>query len=390
MITILLQKILDLLRENLANMIKFFVTDPQDGQTLVYDAESEEWKNDYVEIELQDTASGAVATFETEAVLPLVSLKANITATQSGSGTPSPSNPRPISGFSSVTLTQKDSEDNTVDTFTIALGDTYYGGVLDCKNGTATITHAIIDMGDITWVYDSTYTRFNSQIAGILPKMQARTGNILCSCYQTISDGRPVGNVPNLSIYQGTSRDISVVDNDYTDAPTFTTSVSGQKIRYELATPITLTGLTADNFTTIVGQNNIFADSGDVEVIYNTTSAQKVWDVANLVEDITDTITINTTCVQEATADIKVYKQGHVVYLYCNYMHFTAAPEDTGVIISGLPKPDSKVTSFMYNISKPAMERLRVNEDGELQMWYSRPYANQDVTGQYVYISSED
>lgn len=51
----------------------------------------------------EETASGDIITFDGPAV-PLVSLKTAITAVQSGSGTPSPSNPRPISGFSVVNV----------------------------------------------------------------------------------------------------------------------------------------------------------------------------------------------------------------------------------------------------------------------------------------------
>ena len=43
-----------------------------------------------------DTASGSIATFDTDMTENLVSVKCQIVAQQSGSGTPSPSNPRPI------------------------------------------------------------------------------------------------------------------------------------------------------------------------------------------------------------------------------------------------------------------------------------------------------
>ena len=339
MITILLQKILDLLRENLANMIKFFVTDPQEGQTLVYDAESEEWKNDYVEIEMQETASGAIATFETDATLPLVSLKANITATQSGTGTPSPSNPRAIIGFSSVTLTQKDSEDNTVDTFTIALGDTYYGGVLDCNNGTATITHGYADLGDLSWNYNSGTKIFYA----VLSSNPKTNGDCISDIYERINlSTLATDQTKNEKMAVGwivTSNCINIRNTDYTDANTFKTAMSGHQLVYELATPITLTGLTPDNFTTIQGENNIFADSGDVEVIYNTSSAQKVWDVANLVIDITDTVTVNTT--DFSSVSYKVIRTGNVVMI--SLYSATVVNSSPAALFTGLPKSYNNV-----------------------------------------------
>lgn len=51
------------------------------------------------------TVSGSIATFSTSLELPLVECKAEIVATQAGTGTPTPSNPRSISGVSSVGLT---------------------------------------------------------------------------------------------------------------------------------------------------------------------------------------------------------------------------------------------------------------------------------------------
>jgi hypothetical protein len=50
-------------------------------------------------------ASGAVANFTTNVVMPFVSLDCEILPIQEGTGDPSPSNPRPISGTDELTLT---------------------------------------------------------------------------------------------------------------------------------------------------------------------------------------------------------------------------------------------------------------------------------------------
>ena len=52
------------------------------------------------------TASGAIASFTTSLALPLVSLKASIVATESGSGTKSPTNPYTLGGFSNAVITK--------------------------------------------------------------------------------------------------------------------------------------------------------------------------------------------------------------------------------------------------------------------------------------------
>lgn len=51
-----------------------------------------------------NTASGAVASFDTLFSLPLASHKIALTATQSGSGTPSPDNVRTINGYSAIKM----------------------------------------------------------------------------------------------------------------------------------------------------------------------------------------------------------------------------------------------------------------------------------------------
>lgn len=51
-----------------------------------------------------DTASGSVATFDTDLTENLIEVKCQILAKQGGSGTPSPSNPRPITTYSEMNV----------------------------------------------------------------------------------------------------------------------------------------------------------------------------------------------------------------------------------------------------------------------------------------------
>ena len=63
--------------------------------------------SDLEKIMVTDTASGAIASFpDGSDLLPALSLVANIVPKQSGSGTPSPENIRPISGWESVEVVQ--------------------------------------------------------------------------------------------------------------------------------------------------------------------------------------------------------------------------------------------------------------------------------------------
>jgi hypothetical protein len=58
-----------------------------------------------------------------------------------------------------------------------------------------------------------------------------------------------------------------VQDSAYTDAAVFKTAVSGQKLVYPLATPVTYQ-LTPTEVTTLLGTINIWADCGDSTVEY--------------------------------------------------------------------------------------------------------------------------
>ena len=308
-----------------------------------------------------NSASGSLATFTTSLALPLVAMSAEIVAKQA-SGTPTPSNPLPITGVSSVGFYQRGiniwDEDwdngaisnstgqnttgtnvrsknyipvapntsyyliapNTVSIFsygvdktylgklnisstgvfsvpsdvyflrfiittaygqtynndisinypstdtqyhayngetkTIALGQTVYGGVLDCIGGTGTITHAIVDLSTINWVYASDAKRWRG-VKSDMKNYQSRSNDIIFEKYETDA-GATIGS-ENKGYISGAYIYIHSTDD--------TTSPSGNAC-YPLATPVEITGLTPANFTTIAGENNIFADCGDISVSF--------------------------------------------------------------------------------------------------------------------------
>lgn len=115
----------------------------------------------------------------------------------------------PISGFSSVVITDVDSESHTA-TVTVSLGSTVYGGTLDLTSGELTITHANI------------------------------------ASYNGETIGEPW---------------ISSMD-EYTQGGTPTT---GAQVVYTLATPTTTT-LTAAQLALVKGYNHISANSGDITI----------------------------------------------------------------------------------------------------------------------------
>ena len=85
------------------------ITNPSDGQIVRWDATSQKWQNvDMPDASVTKSVTGNPLTFSDGADAPLVECKAEIVATQEGTGTPSNENIRPLRGFSKVYLNHGD------------------------------------------------------------------------------------------------------------------------------------------------------------------------------------------------------------------------------------------------------------------------------------------
>ena len=160
-------------------------------------------------------------------------------------------------------------------THTITLPETIYGGELECVGGSGKKTFEKANMEDISWTYFSASNLFYVENYG-----NKDNGEILCEMYQTTNLG--YRNMPDKSITTnkdmfGTRSVIIIKDTSITSVQDFITAVTGKKIVYELATPTTFT-TTPESIPTLSGVNNIYADSGDVEVTYFTSNADDLAD----------------------------------------------------------------------------------------------------------------
>lgn len=164
-------------------------------------------------------------------------------------------------------------------TFTVAFGQTVYGGVYD-KSGRLTITWGAVDLGSLTYTYDSAAPRFySSGLANVIKKPPTNNdvANILCDIYAVVSLNDIYGGNDNL-IACSNGGAISVINTAYTDAPTFKTAMSGKYLAYELATPIVIDVPSISVFAEN-GTNNIISDGGgDVDVEYYTDLAEDIKD----------------------------------------------------------------------------------------------------------------
>lgn len=148
--------------------------------------------------------------------------------------------------------------------YTLALGQTVYGGTLDVTNGVLTVDRAMVDLGTLNWQYVSDDVFFTSGLYGI---KKPGINNYINSRYGF--SAASFANMPDKTM-KGNSNagGIYVKDSAFGQNPaTAKTGLSGVQLVYELATPITIP-LTPQEISTLQGQNNVWADSGDVDVEY--------------------------------------------------------------------------------------------------------------------------
>ena len=213
-----------------------------------------------------DTVTNAAVASITDGAdgIPVRDLQVAITAVQSGSGDPSPTNVRPISGWSSVNVVVSptlDAQDGT--TYPISLGQTVYGGTLDVTTGVLTITHARINLGSLTWTTTSLPLSVSTATQSLvkIPASTATVADIICDSYAASS--RDAISDKHICIANNGSTIISDTRFNGKTAAQIKALLDGVYMVYAMKTPTTVQ-LTPTEVKTLLGTNNIFADSGNI------------------------------------------------------------------------------------------------------------------------------
>ena len=220
------------------------------------------------------TASGNIATFSNGGNgIPVSEFECEIVA-QQASGTPTPTDPLPITGFSQADITVTDN-DQIANVYVVAFGQTIYGGRLIYANGEWSIeaTHGYVDLGSLTWVVGTGGSaRF---VATTTPTPKA-LGEIISDCLQTATNTQLYNGSVDKAIAIHTNNAIWARDTDYPVASDFQTAMQGHYAVYELATPTIIPITSATRVKTISGDNNIYSNTGDCEVKYFTNKADSI------------------------------------------------------------------------------------------------------------------
>ena len=157
-------------------------------------------------------------------------------------------------------------------TTTVPLGQTVYGGTLDVVSGVLTVTHEILDLGSLTWQYNGSFGAGGAFYStdknfGYTPDSEAP--NMVCSMYPVKSRNDLYSSADPAFGVTGNAqtRYATIRDARYTDPTTFKSAVSGVQLVYPTNNPQTYQ-LTPTEIQTLLGENNVWADAGSVEVTY--------------------------------------------------------------------------------------------------------------------------
>ena len=178
-------------------------------------------------------------------------------------------------------------------TYPISFGQTVYGGTLDVLTGVLTVTHGMrVLNGTETW-----YALSVSNYYGLASNQNAFMNDFMVYGDGTGFAGRPKishfdgipytsgANVPDMSAtsFAGangktlTVKDSNIASADAMKAFCLAQYNAGTPLTFvlPLATPTTIQ-LTAQNVKTLLGDNNIWADSGNVDVVIRADTAKYI------------------------------------------------------------------------------------------------------------------
>ena len=215
-----------------------------------------------VNVELPDdalkikSASGTIATFTDGQDLVMPKCEVEINAVQSGSGDPSPSNIRPISGFDGANVVNMSDVTNKQ----------FFQGLL---NG----TYGYVDMGTLNWSkrQDGGSPYFRAEVSD--SKIDFNTYNFINPKYPLSDFNSVYRGIVDKAMASYNGKLILVADSSYTDEATFKTAMSGAYLIYELETPTTPT-ITPTEFSNILAE---FGINGHTATISWQTEAGTVY-----------------------------------------------------------------------------------------------------------------
>ena len=220
------------------------------------------------------TATGNPVTFTTVQEGGAKSALVTFAPKQSGTGDPSPSNIRPISGWDSLNLYQDTEQTETPETtYTATFPNTVYGGLWRATEGKAIIDKAlfVLDSEGTTYSYNSTNKWFTTSAISSLVRLgsDARVTNALCENYKSSSRNIMTSDLTLDGLFTiNSSGNVLIRDLSTTDIDVFKTRIAGVKLVFPLKTPQEIT-LTPADVNLLKGLNTVWTDGDTVQIKYS-------------------------------------------------------------------------------------------------------------------------
>ena len=218
-------------------------------------------------------ATSTSGSFVTDVVAPLKKLLVNLSPIQSGSGTPSPDNVRPISGHTEVVTIVSpttDAEDGT--SYTTDLGRIVYGGTLDVVSG-----ELVVDKGFAIFDGSETWTKNTRALNGFYtsrPQGCKQSTTMVSNSFTYVDSVQDLYNTYG-ACFCGSSMNFNVdpttIGGDTIEDWKAWLANNPLQVVYELTSPQTYQ-LTRQQINSLIGQNNIITEDGvEVsEIVYMT------------------------------------------------------------------------------------------------------------------------
>lgn len=123
-----------------------------------------------------------------------------------------------------------------------------YDGDVKTPDGTITRKYGIVDMGTLTWTYQSSSGLFYS---GGYPAMKANTIKGILSNGMVLLSSQIAVSATDKSLYKDSNGRFYAHDSAYTDSAAFQSAMSGVYMVYELTTPTTESGTAYQRIQTV-------------------------------------------------------------------------------------------------------------------------------------------
>ena len=235
-----------------------------------------------------DTASGSVATFETDMNEKLIEVVCGIQYIQA-SGTPTPQAQIPITVYNSLNLSHSGADTSNPNIINIPFGQTVAKGTMNVTRGVLEFTHKAITLdgtqaignrnwrpqaNSVGWLYSSILTDVKRPAISSLPdaksdKLQTVTYN---DAFSNDIDSFAIVNTGAYTLA------VRVRDTSLTTDTAINTWLAQNPITimYELATPQVIQ-LDSKTITALLNENNIWCDTnGDTTVKYLLTVGKAI------------------------------------------------------------------------------------------------------------------